>query len=44
MIRRSVKPVFAGLVVAGMLLTPAPASALPPLPGDKDADGVSDQD
>ena len=27
-----------------MLLTPVPASALPPLAGDKDADGVSDQD
>ncbi|HEX3287160.1 MAG TPA: hypothetical protein VHT50_21505 [Mycobacterium sp.] len=44
MTRRAVKPLFAGLVAAGMLLTPVPASALPPLPGDKDADGVSDQD
>ena len=44
MTRRAVKPLFAGLVVAGMLLTPVPASALPPLAGDKDADGVSDQD
>jgi hypothetical protein len=34
--------VFAGLAIAGMLLAPATASALPPLPGDKDADGVSD--
>jgi hypothetical protein len=39
-----VKPLFTGLVIAGMLLRPVPANALPPLPGDRDADGVSDQD
>lgn len=37
------KPLFAGLVIAGTLLTPVPASALPPLPGDLDADDLSDQ-
>jgi len=42
--RRCVEALFAGLLVAGVLLTPSPASALPPLPGDTDADGVSDQD
>ena len=40
----AVRSLFVGFAVAGMLLTPAPAGALPPLPGDKDADGVSDQD
>jgi hypothetical protein len=44
MTRLSVKSLLGGMVVAGMLLTPVPAYALPPLPGDKDADGVSDQD
>ena len=38
------KPLFAGLAVAGMLLTPVPAGALPPVAGDLDADGVSDGD
>ena len=42
--RRCVEALFAGLLVAGVLLTPSPANALPPLPGDLDADGVSDQD
>jgi Bacterial TSP3 repeat len=42
--RRCVEALFAGLLVAGVLLTPSPASALPPLPGDRDADDVSDQD
>src|SRR6476620_3771256 len=42
--RRCVEALFAGLLVAGVLLTPSPARALPPLPGDTDADGVSDQD
>lgn len=41
---RLVKPLFAACAVAGMLMIPVPASALPPLPGDKDADGVSDLD
>jgi Bacterial TSP3 repeat len=44
MIRQSVKPLVVGLAAAGMLMLPATASALPPLPGDTDADGVSDQD
>ena len=38
------KPLFAGLGVAGMLLTPVPAGALPPVAGDLDADGLSDTD
>jgi hypothetical protein len=42
--RRCVEALFAGLLVAGVLLTPSPASALPPLPGDRDADDVSDVD
>jgi hypothetical protein len=41
---KSVKSLLAGLAVAGMLLSPAVAHALPPLPGDKDADGLSDQE
>lgn len=44
MTRRFVKPLFAACAVAGVLMVPVPANALPPLPGDKDADGVSDQD
>jgi hypothetical protein len=44
MTRRTVKPLVAGFVAVGMLLAPAHAIALPPLPGDRDADGVSDQD
>jgi Bacterial TSP3 repeat len=42
--RRCVEALFAGLLFAGVLLTPSPASALPPLPGDRDADDVSDVD
>lgn len=44
MTRRVAQSLFAGLAVTGMLLLPVPASALPPLPGDTDADNVSDQD
>jgi hypothetical protein len=32
--RSSISSVFAGLSIAGMLLAPGTASALPPLPGD----------
>src|ERR1700754_1505363 len=42
--RRYVEALFAGLLVVGVLLTPTPASALPPLPGERDADELSDQD
>ncbi len=42
--RRYVEALFAGLLVAGVLLTPTPASALPPLPGDLDANQLSGQD
>jgi hypothetical protein len=38
-----VKSLFAALAVAGVLLAPATANALPPLPGDLDADDLSDQ-
>ena len=41
--RRCVEALFAGLLVAGVLFTPSTASALPPLPGDLDADDLSDQ-
>jgi Bacterial TSP3 repeat len=41
--RRCVEALFAGLLVVGVLLTPTPAGALPPLPGDRDADDLSDQ-
>jgi hypothetical protein len=40
--RRCVEALFAGLLIAGVVLTPSPASALPPLPGDLDADNLSD--
>src|ERR1044072_5613222 len=44
MTRYSVKPLLAALTFTCMLLTPVPANALPPLPGDLDADGLSDGD
>jgi hypothetical protein len=43
MTQRPVKSLFAALAVAGVLLAPATANALPPLPGDLDADDLSDQ-
>jgi Bacterial TSP3 repeat len=43
MTQRPGKSVFAALAVAGVLLAPATANALPPPPGDLDADGLSDQ-
>jgi Bacterial TSP3 repeat len=41
--RRVSEALAAGLMVVGVLVSPT-AHALPPLPGDKDADGVSDRD
>ena len=34
---------FTGLLVAGVLFTPSTAGALPPQPGDLDADNLSDE-
>jgi hypothetical protein len=42
-IRRWAGALFAGLLVTGTVLLPAPVTAEPPVAGDSDGDGLSDQ-